>query len=262
MATALASQRAVPRILPLLKAPKRSPAATKLINKTHKLLYPHLYTQKELDAKEEKVVVSLGKPPRHQPWERRPREIHQHPIQIYKPKPSPIKACPDPVATITATHIAKLDPTGARTRLFARTNPECARVGDILLVRLRTGDPFAGVCINIRRRGVDTSILLRGQLTRIGVEMWYKIYSPVVEGIEVVQRAQKRARRARLTYMREVKHDRGSVENVVRGYLRQKAALGSGEKTGRGPILGSKGVGGGHGGKKVKGRGKGLGKKR
>jgi large subunit ribosomal protein L19 len=82
--------------------------------------------------------------------------------------------------------------------------------------------------------------------------MWYKIYSPLVEGIEVVQRAAKRARRARLTYMRTVKHDRGSVENVVRLYLRQKAALGTtegGKKKG-GAAAGMMG------GKKNKGRGK------
>ena len=77
-------------------------------------------------------------------------------------------------------------------------------MGDILLVRLKNGDPFAGVCLNIRRRGIDTGVLLRGQLTRVGVEMWYKVYSPNVEGIEVVQRREKRARRARLYYMRWV----------------------------------------------------------
>ena len=164
--------------------------------------------------------------------------------------------CPAPVAAVTATSLAKLDPSGARTRLFAKDNPEGARVGDILLVRQRTGDPFAGVCIDIRRRGVDTAILLRGQLTRVGVEMWYKVYSPLVEGIEVVQRAAKRARRARLTYMRTVKHDRGSVENVVRVYLRQKAALGSaegGRKSGEAKI---KAMASGGGNKKKKGRGK------
>lgn len=32
--------------------------------------------------------------------------------------------------------------------------------------------------------------------------MWFKIYSPNVEGVEVVQRRAKRARRARLYYMR------------------------------------------------------------
>lgn len=90
---------------------------------------------------------------------------------------------------------------------------------------MKGGDPFAGVCINIRRRGVDTGILLRNELTRVGVEMWYKIYSPNVEGIEVVQRKEKRARRARLTYMRKPKHDRGSVQNIVYQYQRAKAGL-------------------------------------
>lgn len=62
--------------------------------------------------------------------------------------------------------------------------------------------------------------------------MWYKIYSPNVEGIEVVQRREKRARRARLTYMRKPKHDMGSVQNIVSTYMRQRAALGStGRKT-------------------------------
>ncbi|ORY19221.1 translation protein SH3-like domain-containing protein, partial [Clohesyomyces aquaticus] len=149
---------------------------------------------------------------------------------VYPSPPSALNTCPDPVSAVHASQITVLDPTGVRTRLFAKTNPECARVGDILLVRQRTGDPFAGVCINIRRRGIDTAILLRGQLTRVGVEVWYKVYSPLVEAIEVVQRAAKRARRARLTYMRKEKHDRGDVSNVVRLYLRQKQALGIGEK--------------------------------
>ena len=127
-----------------------------------------------------------------------------------------------------------LDPSGARARLFAKRNPEAAKVGDILLVRQRNGDLFAGVCINIRRRGIDTAILLRNNLTRVGVEMWYKIYSPNVEGVEVVQRRTKRARRARLYYMRDPKHDLGSVQNVVTQYLHQRQALRSaGESRGR-----------------------------
>lgn len=170
--------------------------------------------------------------------------------RVIQPKTPIKKVCSDPVDLVSQSQISVLDPTGARTRLFAKTNPECAKVGDILLVRQRTGEPFAGVCINIRRRGVDTAILLRGQLTRVGVEMWFKVYSPLVEGIEVVQRAQKRARRARLTYMRKPKHDRGSVENVVRMYMRQKAALGAtdGKKKGGAAMAG--------GNKKTKGRGK------
>lgn len=110
---------------------------------------------------------------------------------------------------VTDSQIKLLDPTGVRTRLFAKTNSEAAKVGDILLVRLKNGEPFSGVCMNIRRRGVDTGILLRNQLTRVGVEMWYKIYSPNVTGIEVVQRREKKARRARLYYLRYVWHGKG-----------------------------------------------------
>jgi large subunit ribosomal protein L19 len=166
-------------------------------------------------------------------------------IKTFPPPPSPAAHFKDPIASIQASQIALLDPTGARTALFSKSNPESARVGDILLVRLRNGDPYAGVCINIRRRGVDTGILLRNELTRVGVEMWYKIYSPNVEGIEVVQRKEKRARRARLTYLRKKKHDVGSVQGVVGMYLRQRAVVRGGGRDG-----GEKGKGG----KKTKGR--------
>jgi ribosomal protein L19 len=125
-------------------------------------------------------------------------------IPTFQPPPSARKTCSDAIAAVTSSQLALLDPTGARTRLFSKKNPEAARVGDVLLVRLRNGDPFAGVCLKIRRRGIDTGVLLRGQLTRVGVEMWYKVYSPNVEGIEVVQRREKRVRRARLYYMRWV----------------------------------------------------------
>jgi large subunit ribosomal protein L19 len=146
------------------------------------------------------------------------------------------KRCPDPVAALTASQIAILDPTGARTRLFSEENVDRARVGDILLVRQKSGDPFSGVCLNIKQGDskIDSSILLRNNLTRVGVEMSYKIYSPNVEGIEVVQRKAKRARRARLYYMRQPRHDVGSVENIVRQYMRQRAGGPMSGKNGKG----------------------------
>jgi len=155
-------------------------------------------------------------------------------IKIYPSPPSAKKLCAEPITAFETSQIKKLDPTGSRTRLFSKDNLDSVRVGDILLVRSKDGEPFAGVLINLRRRGIDTGILLRNQLTRVGVEMWFKIYSSNVEGIEIVQRRVKRARRARLYYMRKVKHDLGSVEGTVRMYLRSKAALGTGKGTGAG----------------------------
>ena len=145
-------------------------------------------------------------------------------IPVAQPPRSTLKACPDPIAAVTASQLTTLDPTGARARLFAHSNPDRVQPGDILLVRLKNSTPFSGICLNIRQRHspIDTAILLRNQLTRIGVEMWFKVYSPNVESIEVVQRKEKRARRAKLYYLRQPKHDVGSVEGVVRQYQRQR----------------------------------------
>ncbi|KAL9001784.1 MAG: hypothetical protein Q9188_005258, partial [Gyalolechia gomerana] len=68
--------------------------------------------------------------------------------------------------------------------------------------------------------------------------------------IEVVERAQKRPRRARLYYMRKPKHDRGSVEGVVEDYLKRRrlvrsGAVGRGEpgKSAKNPSAARVGIG-------------------
>lgn len=97
-------------------------------------------------------------------------------------------------------------------------------------MRLRTGDPVSGTCIKIVRAGVDTSVHLRNTLTRVGVETQFKVFAPTVAGIEVVQRAQRRMRRARLYYLRQPRHDPGSVEGIVRRYLRKGLSVGVGAR--------------------------------
>lgn len=54
--------------------------------------------------------------------------------------------------------------------------------------------------------------------------------------------------------MRNVKHDRGSVENVVRVYLRQKAALGTADGKKRAGAAAAAMAGGSKKGKKGKKR--------
>ncbi|KAI5465641.1 translation protein SH3-like domain-containing protein [Mariannaea sp. PMI_226] len=132
---------------------------------------------------------------------------------------------PDPMPALLEKQIAKLDPTGARTRLFSREHADSAKVGDVLMVSTKAGEPFAGAFIQIRRRGQDTAILLRGQMMKVGVEMWFKIYSPTVTGIDIIWRRPKRARRARLTYMRKPKHDMGSVDQLVFAWKKERYAL-------------------------------------
>ena len=96
----------------------------------------------------------------------------------------------------------------------------------MLLVRFRGGgEPVSGVLLSIRRRGVDTAVLLRNHVTRVGVEAWVKVYSPRVASMEIVERAAKRPRRERLYYMRHPRHDRGSVEGVVDEYVKKRSYL-------------------------------------
>jgi large subunit ribosomal protein L19 len=128
-----------------------------------------------------------------------------------------------------------LDPTGARKRLFDPLNREGARVGDILITTFKSGERFSGVILSIKQRTVDSSVLLRNYLTRVPVEMQIKIFSPLVQSMEVAQKTPKRKRRARLYYMRKPKHDVGSVEKIVDQYLRHRAALTGAKPTNSGP---------------------------
>ncbi|CRG87295.1 hypothetical protein PISL3812_04312 [Talaromyces islandicus] len=146
--------------------------------------------------------------------------------KVVPPPPSKAQECKDPVSAVAQAQMAVLDPTGDRKALFDyRRSTRSVKPGDIIRVTFKSGDPFSGVCLSIRSRGVDTSVLLRNQLTRVGVEMWIKVFSPNVEGVEIVQRTEKRKRRARLYYMRQPKHDIGTVEGIVNNYLRQKSAM-------------------------------------
>ncbi|KAI0200733.1 translation protein SH3-like domain-containing protein [Astrocystis sublimbata] len=153
---------------------------------------------------------------------------------VYPCAPSSRARAPAVLETYHALQIRRLDPKGLRTQLFSRSNRDAAKVGDVLLVTTKRGEPFAGACLSIRRAGVDTAILLRNHLTKLGVEMWYKIYSPNVLGIEIVRRRPKRARRARLTYMRQPKHDMGNVDQIVASWRRTRnvfSSKGRGGKT-------------------------------
>lgn len=108
----------------------------------------------------------------------------QQPLKSYPPPPLPTPLpAPHthPLTYLNDLHITTtLDPTGSRTRLFSRDNVDTPRVGDILLVTFTSGDPFSGVCLNIRRRGPDTGVLLRNRLLMVGTEMWVKVFSPRV----------------------------------------------------------------------------------
>ena len=85
---------------------------------------------------------------------------------------------------------------------------------------------MSGVILSIKGSGgPHTSVLLRNNLTGIGMEMQVKVHSPLVQSMEIAQRGPKRKRRARIYYLRKPEHDLGSVQKVVDQYIRQRALL-------------------------------------
>ncbi|PFH61096.1 hypothetical protein XA68_18250 [Ophiocordyceps unilateralis] len=146
-------------------------------------------------------------------------------FQVWPQTPTIRSTYPDPMPALKQKLIDELDVSGARTRLFSKKRRDSARMGDVLMVSLEGREPFAGVFIQIRRAGPDTAIQLRGNLMGTGVEMWFKIYSPNVTGINIISRRTRRARRARLTYMRKPKFDMGDVDHLVVAWKKERQAL-------------------------------------
>jgi large subunit ribosomal protein L19 len=74
--------------------------------------------------------------------------------------------------------------------LFSRSHQDRVRPGSVLTVTLsHAPTSFSGVLIAVRRRGADTSFVLRNVVQRTGVEMQFFVNSPHVKEIVVVSRA-------------------------------------------------------------------------
>ncbi|KAG2043077.1 hypothetical protein BDR03DRAFT_1005969 [Suillus americanus] len=94
---------------------------------------------------------------------------------------------------------------------FSRRHPDRLLPGSVLSVSLEHAPTtFSGVLLSIRRRGPDTSFILRNVIQRTGVEMQFFVNSPHVKDIKILQRAGggggkegRRQRRAKLFFLRD-----------------------------------------------------------
>lgn len=89
--------------------------------------------------------------------------------------------------------------------------------GDTLKVslKIKEGDKertqvFEGVCLARRNRGINSSFVVRKLSSGVGVERVLPLYSPKIEGIEVVRRGA--VRRAKLYYLRKLTGKAARIE--------------------------------------------------
>ncbi|KAJ3070402.1 hypothetical protein HDU98_006586 [Podochytrium sp. JEL0797] len=85
----------------------------------------------------------------------------------------------------------------ARAALFNKDSPDAVEPGSVLLVEQISSRSsprklaFAGVLLNIKRKGLLSSITIRNYVLGTAVELVYPIYSPMVTRIKVLKRVNK-----------------------------------------------------------------------
>jgi len=104
----------------------------------------------------------------------------------------------------------ELASTNAHLRqLVSRSAPERIKAGDVVTVATcapATGKPLGaikGVVLEVRRRGIDSSLLIRNMVQQqLGVEWRVKVFAPTTSSIDVLQRGEG-YRRNRVFYLRK-----------------------------------------------------------
>ncbi|TCD71339.1 hypothetical protein EIP91_011110 [Steccherinum ochraceum] len=130
------------------------------------------------------------------------------------------------------THLRQTLPTPQKqkllTTLFAKRHPLRLSPGSVLTVKLMHAPAtFSGVLVSVRRRGLDTSFVLRNVISRTGVEMQFFVNSPHLKDVQVISRANSWAgtgkkdavkiRRAKLFYLRDSPEKMTAISAGVRG---------------------------------------------
>ena len=100
--------------------------------------------------------------------------------------------------------------------------PEFA-AGDTLKVNVKVVEGtrervqvYEGVCIGRKNAGLNSSFTVRKIASGEGVERVFPLYSPIIDGIEVVRRGD--VRRAKLYYLRGLRGKRARIAEKTDGY--------------------------------------------
>ncbi|KAI8353878.1 translation protein SH3-like domain-containing protein [Mortierella sp. GBAus27b] len=95
-----------------------------------------------------------------------------------------------------------------RSNLFNKSHQDCLRPGDVVHVETLNSmstdktTTFIGVLIAMDRRGLHSSFTVRNVILKVGVEMKYMLYSPLIKSVRVLKKGEG-FRRAKLYYLRD-----------------------------------------------------------
>ncbi|WWC68677.1 mitochondrial 54S ribosomal protein bL19m [Kwoniella pini CBS 10737] len=126
-------------------------------------------------------------------------------------------------------HLNKSTPKSIYSNLFERRSSERLKTGSVITVlqytdfSKKTISPFSGVLMGIKKRGgVDTSFKLRNLVNKIGIEMSFKLNSPLIKEIKIIKKAIgkngpiKDLRRAKVNYLRDRQNVMTSIASALK----------------------------------------------
>ena len=100
--------------------------------------------------------------------------IGKRKIVVHEAPPREWQSCKEPLKYIDDQQLARLDPTGARAKLFDEANDDRAKPGDILHTTFTSGEPFSGIIMVIKGQGPHKSVLLRESHNETGCRNGYQ----------------------------------------------------------------------------------------
>ncbi|CAO1630075.1 unnamed protein product [Parajaminaea phylloscopi] len=135
---------------------------------------------------------------------------------------------------------SQFDANDRLTSLFHRRSPNQIPIGSVLIVETwsspaKTGvTTFSGVLLGVRRRGTSTSFVLRNLVQKLGVEVRFNLYSPLLKDVRVIARADagkgkknlpagsiRRVRRAKLYYLRKDDNKIAGIGRMIKSRRQQ-----------------------------------------
>lgn len=117
--------------------------------------------------------------------------------------------------------------------LFKKNHPNALRPLSIIQVESYTNSSrtstnlFTGVLMAVKRRGTETSFRLRCLIERVGIEIKFNVFSPMIKNIIVVKRSGEiddrrgkmliqKPRRAKLFYLRDQPQKLPDIKKIIK----------------------------------------------
>ncbi|ODQ65252.1 hypothetical protein NADFUDRAFT_46971 [Nadsonia fulvescens var. elongata DSM 6958] len=138
-------------------------------------------------------------------------------IPIYRAYPSLINKGENIVKVTEQKYVDKFDPNNIRRDLIRRNSQNRINVGDIVRVTNKDNSSFTGMCLAIRRAGLGSTVLLRNQIKKMGIDMRFSIFNPKHIKVEIVRKSAKKYKTEKIYYVKGIKGDvKSDLSNVGR----------------------------------------------